>query len=244
MKRYLDPRNDLLFKRIFGENPHLLKSFLNALMPPEEHQGIVSLEYIPPGPALENSSRNAALVDALCTDKSGYQFIAEVQIYWTNDFTLRMIYHTSKAYVRQLGKKYYSSKLLPVYSLAILNEVYSSRTPEFFHRYRIMHSTTKKMQDGIEYVLIELSKFSPDKCTDRPEAALWLRFLKETAEDCDGVAEELQKHEDISRALKLCETDNFTGTDLEDYEKCRELILAEQETIVDGLEEGEEEEEE
>lgn len=28
--RYLDPKNDLTFKKIFGEHPHLLKSFLNA----------------------------------------------------------------------------------------------------------------------------------------------------------------------------------------------------------------------
>jgi hypothetical protein len=28
MARYLDPKNDLPFKRIFGEHPDLLKSFL------------------------------------------------------------------------------------------------------------------------------------------------------------------------------------------------------------------------
>jgi hypothetical protein len=33
MVRYLDPKNDLVFKRIFGEHSHLLLIFLNALMP-------------------------------------------------------------------------------------------------------------------------------------------------------------------------------------------------------------------
>jgi hypothetical protein len=33
MARYLDPRNDLTFKRVFGEHPELLISFLNAVMP-------------------------------------------------------------------------------------------------------------------------------------------------------------------------------------------------------------------
>jgi hypothetical protein len=33
MAIYLDPKNDLVFKRIFGSHPGLLKSFLNALMP-------------------------------------------------------------------------------------------------------------------------------------------------------------------------------------------------------------------
>ncbi|MDR0724809.1 MAG: Rpn family recombination-promoting nuclease/putative transposase, partial [Prevotellaceae bacterium] len=33
MGKYLDPKNDIPFKRIFGEHPELLISFLNALMP-------------------------------------------------------------------------------------------------------------------------------------------------------------------------------------------------------------------
>ena len=32
MALYLDPKNDLTFKRIFGEHPDLLIDFLNALM--------------------------------------------------------------------------------------------------------------------------------------------------------------------------------------------------------------------
>ena len=31
MSKYLDPRSDLVFKKIFGDHPHLLKSFLKAI---------------------------------------------------------------------------------------------------------------------------------------------------------------------------------------------------------------------
>jgi hypothetical protein len=47
--RYLDPKNDLTFKKVFGEHPHLLRSFLNALLPLAPGQEIVSLEYLPAG---------------------------------------------------------------------------------------------------------------------------------------------------------------------------------------------------
>jgi hypothetical protein len=40
MARYLDPKNDLPFMRIFGEHLDLLQSFLNALMPLEKDQQI------------------------------------------------------------------------------------------------------------------------------------------------------------------------------------------------------------
>ncbi|CAN5364630.1 hypothetical protein BH10PSE19_BH10PSE19_05720 [soil metagenome] len=33
MSRYLDPKSDVVFKKIFGEHPHLLKSFLNSMLP-------------------------------------------------------------------------------------------------------------------------------------------------------------------------------------------------------------------
>ena len=37
MSRYLDPKTDVVFKKIFGQHPSLLKSFLNAVLPlPED----------------------------------------------------------------------------------------------------------------------------------------------------------------------------------------------------------------
>ncbi len=33
MPRYLDPKADVVFKKIFGQHPDLLKSFLNAVLP-------------------------------------------------------------------------------------------------------------------------------------------------------------------------------------------------------------------
>lgn len=47
--RYLDPKINLTFKRIFGEHPDIPISFRNALMPFNNGQTIPSLEYWPPG---------------------------------------------------------------------------------------------------------------------------------------------------------------------------------------------------
>jgi len=45
--KYLDPKNDLTFKRIFADHPHLLISFLNAVLPLEGRE-IESIEYLSP----------------------------------------------------------------------------------------------------------------------------------------------------------------------------------------------------
>ena len=45
-KRYLDPKADLTFKRVFGEHPDLVISLLNALLPFKTKEEIESVEYL------------------------------------------------------------------------------------------------------------------------------------------------------------------------------------------------------
>ena len=42
--RDLDPKNDLTLKKVFGQHPHLLISFLNALLPLDSP--ILSVEHL------------------------------------------------------------------------------------------------------------------------------------------------------------------------------------------------------
>ena len=44
MAKYLDPKADLTFKKVFGEHKELLISFLNALLPLPDDKEIVTLE--------------------------------------------------------------------------------------------------------------------------------------------------------------------------------------------------------
>ena len=66
--RYLDPKNDLTFKRIFGEHPHLLQSFLNAVLPLPDGREIVSLEYLPAELVPEIPLFKNSIVDVRCID--------------------------------------------------------------------------------------------------------------------------------------------------------------------------------
>jgi hypothetical protein len=45
--RYLAPKADLTFKRVFEEHPDLVKSLLNALLPLEPGQEVEKIEYLP-----------------------------------------------------------------------------------------------------------------------------------------------------------------------------------------------------
>ena len=46
--KYLDPKADLTFKKVFGEHPDLVMSLLNALLPLDEGKQIEHVEYLSP----------------------------------------------------------------------------------------------------------------------------------------------------------------------------------------------------
>ena len=47
MAKYLNPKADLTFKKIFGEHPNLVISLLNALLPLKDDERVESIEYWP-----------------------------------------------------------------------------------------------------------------------------------------------------------------------------------------------------
>ena len=72
--KYLDPKADLTFKKIFGNHPKRLISLLNALLPLSEEEQIHEIEYLPTElvPQLEGGKNT--IVDVLCKDARGRKF--------------------------------------------------------------------------------------------------------------------------------------------------------------------------
>ena len=242
MPRYLDPKNDLPFKRIFGEHPDLLKSFLNGVMPLKKNQQIEYLEYLPAEQVPENPAKKNSIVDVRCKDNFGRQFIVEMQMVWTPSFASRLLFNTSKAYVQQLDKSENYQRLTPVYGLAILDDVFEHDTSSFYHHYLLLEEdNTKKTIEGIELVLVELPKFSPKTWADRRMGVLWLRFLREIEEHTTKVPAELRKNADIRKALKICEEGAFTEAELAAYEKYWDAVRVERTLIADSKKKGREE---
>ena len=239
MARYLDPKNDFVFKRIFGSHPDLLISFLNALMPFEPGRRIESLEYIPIEMVPENPAKKFSIVDVRCRDNFGRHFIVEMQMEWSSAFSSRMLFNASKAYVQQLKRKGNYSTLQPVYALGILNEDYDYKTEEFYHRYQIANRVnTDEVIEGIEVILVELPKFRAERWADRKMAVLWLRFLREVEEDA-VVSDDLLANEDISEALEICEEGAFTPEELAVYDKFWDSVWTERSVISEKLAVGE-----
>ncbi len=223
-KRYLDPKIDLAFKRVFGEHANLLKSFLNALLPLPDDGQIESLEYLTPEqtPEIPGLFKNS-IVDVKCTDQKGRIFIVEMQMMWSASFEQRMVFGASQAYVKQFRTGQSWSALRPVYALALINNTIPSSSgiagDDYYHHYRIVNvEQPRQTLKGLEFVFIELPKFKPETRSEKRLQTLWLRFLREVGAEPEQVIDAaLTQDRDIAEALHLVEQSAFTQAELDSY---------------------------
>lgn len=241
MSRYLDPKADVVFKKIFGEHPHLLISFLNALLPLPADSPIVSLNYLPTEqiPSIPEFKRTIA--DVKCTDAKKRVFIVEMQMNWTDSFKQRLLFGTSQAFVKQLDQGTDYKFLQPVYGLGLVAEIYEKTTPEWYHHYQLVKKGTSlgDVIDHLQLIFIELPKFPVHSPDEKQLRLLWLRFLREIDERTSTVSHELLEIPEIAEAVALAEESAYTPGELEVYEGYWDQVRREKTLMMDKFAEGE-----
>ena len=238
--RYLDPKNDLTFKKVFGQHPHLLQSLLNALLPLKPDAEIVSLEYLPAELVPEIPQVRNSIVDVRCVDAKGRQFIVEMQMLWTPSFMSRVLFNASKAYVKQLhvGQEYHF--LQPVYSLNLIDDTFVKDSQEWYHHYGVVNvANTERRIEGLEFVFVELPKFRPKTLPEKKLQVLWLRFLTEVGENTKEIPADLLGDKDVTEAIEYLRESAFTEEEMTAYDKYWDGISVERTLLHDALTEGE-----
>ena len=220
--KYLNPKADLTFKLLFGENPDLVKSLLNALLPLEPGHEIERVEYATPEMIPENPGKKNSIVDVRCHDNQGREFIVEMQLYWSDEFRQRVMLNASKAVVKQAGTGEDYSLIQPVYSLNLVNEGLNLGDgvgpDEFYHHYAVVNvEHTDRILEGFHFVFIDLKKFTPKTIAEKKMAVLWLRFLTEIDEQTQQVPEELLENPDTRKALQILEKSAYNDSQLQAY---------------------------
>ena len=239
--RYLDPKADLTFKKVFGEHPDLVISLLNALLPFDEpEEEIAEIEYLTPELVPETPLKKNSIVDVRCKDKMGRQFLVEMQMLWSPAFMQRVLFNASKAYVRQLGGRESKYELLqPVYSLNLVNDIFLPDVPEAYHDYKIVQvEHTDKVIEGLRFIFVELPKFKPQDFKGKKMAVLWLRYLTEIDEHTRQAPKELLENPEISKAVTQIEESAFSDAQLWWYDDFWDAVRVENTLISDALREG------
>ena len=242
-KRYLDPKADLTFKRVFGEHPDLVISLLNALLPFQtKEEEIQSVEYLTPFHAPDNLFFNENVVNVRCTNNNGSHFFVQIQTFWAPSFSLHVKPNSSKAYISKLGKRIGMNYQEPVFSLNLVREIVDADVDNYYHFYDIVQDDlTERIIDNFHLVFVELPKFTPHTMNEKKMQVLWLRYLTEIDGYMETVPQELLDNPEINKAMEVVEESAFSPEQLLGYDKFWDIIRTETTLYNSGVRQGREE---
>ena len=181
LSKFLDPKNDFAFRRIFGSerNKDILIHFLNDMITFKESSPIVDVTFLKTNQDPEIASQKTSIVDILCKDTKGNQYIVEMQVAKEKGFTKRAQYYAAKAYVGQaaIGGEYHNLK--EIIFLAISDFIMFPNKDSFKSDHVILdrNSHENDIKD-FSFTFLELPKFNQtidelDNITSK-----WMYFLK------------------------------------------------------------------
>ena len=217
--RFADPKNDLAFKKIFGNSKHtnILISFLNSVLDFRDSKEIVEVELANPYQVPKIPELKETILDIQATNKNGEKFIVEMQRKDLGNFTKRSLYYTSKAYVEQLPKGNDYTSLKKVYFIGIVNfDIFNSK--KFISRHLIINKETNQQDlDDFEFTFIELPKFNKelqelDSILDR-----WIYFIK-NAQDLTLIPKEYENKNEFLDAFEVAKQTSWNKEELKVYE--------------------------
>ncbi|APR98601.1 Rpn family recombination-promoting nuclease/putative transposase [Wolbachia endosymbiont of Folsomia candida] len=237
ISKFLDPKLDLTFKKIFGteKNKNILIHFLNDILGFTEKNAIQEVEFLGTIMDPEIASDKQSIVDVLCKDSSGARYVIEMQLARDKGFEKRAQLYAAKAYSRQLDRSGNYVDLKKVFFIAISNCNLFPEEIEYIstHNIRDIKTNGHYLKD-FQFVFIELPKF-PKNAVEQLENIVerWLFFFKYAEDTTD---EDLKKIAEQAPIIKLAydELDRFgwNEKDLVAYEE-RVMDLRKEEAILE-----------
>ncbi|KAF0484056.1 transposase [Gigaspora margarita] len=165
-KRFYDPKNDIAFKKVFGEkhNKPILLSFLNAVLRREGNNLIEEVELLPPELAPRFGHTKKSILDVFCSDKEGHKCIVEMQNKRLISFIQRLEYYATRSYSDSHIKAANYLELKPVILLAIANhKVFPDDVPYISYHCTREGKTRQCFLPNISYAFVEIPKFNKHK---------------------------------------------------------------------------------
>ena len=234
MSRYLDPTNDVTFKKLFS-NEARLKDFLNQVLAPKwgtiEKLDFISQEELP---ATHEGKRS--LVDVKCRNEKGEIFIVEMQNRPEQAFLNRVQFYASQSLAAQMIKGGDHSQMMPVVLLALTGRsVFGPEIPCISYHWTVEQATGSHLLRSIAYVFIELPKFTKkrDACTTFQDE--WLYFFSQwyRTKQPPNLKDPL-----VREAYDTIERCNWTAAQFDAYIKSRLLEEIETGNLAKSFQDG------
>lgn len=217
--RYLDPTNDVAFKKIFSSKERLT-DFLNAVLRLEEGCKITELAFIPQEELPSFSIGRRSLLDIKCTDQSGKVYIVEMQNKSQDHFLNRAQCYASHAYVSQAIRGATHAGLMPVILLVLTkHKLFDDNIDCISYHTTIESKTKKRYLFALSYVFIELPKFNKADSELSSNEDAWLHFFARWSQDKEPPA--TIGDQQVLDAYKAIEQFNWSEAEYDAYFRAR-----------------------
>lgn len=177
---FLNPKNDLAFKRIFGseKNKDILIHFLNDIFG-RTTNSIEKVTILTPTLDPEIASLRSSAVDVMCEDTEGNKFIVEMQVRDELGFAKRAQYYAAKTYIEQRDKGIKYKDLKEVVFLAITSFMLFPETAAYLSHHKILDTVTYENHlKDFSFSFLELPKFQKTKEQLVTMTEKWSYFFK------------------------------------------------------------------
>ncbi|MGL5263626.1 MAG: Rpn family recombination-promoting nuclease/putative transposase [Candidatus Rhabdochlamydia sp.] len=229
LSKYLDPKNDIAFKKIFGseKNKDILTHFLNDILGFSEENHIMDIEFLSPILDPEIAVKKQSIVDVLCKDKKGIKYIIEMQVTKARGFEKRAQYYASKVYGNQakIGDEYH--KLKEVIFIAIADCIIFPNKPYYKSDHVILDKATYQHDlKDFYFTFIELPKFNKSKENLSSLEEKWCYFFKHAHETTKAELQKvIGKDAIIHRAYTALDQFYWTEKELAAYEALKKIHM-------------------
>ena len=240
--KFLDPKNDIAFKKIFGneKNKDILIHFLNDILVFDGKSSIQNLSFLKPIQDPEIVSKKTSIVDILCTDEKGLEYIIEMQVAKTKGFEKRAQYYASKAYSSQANKSDEYHNLKAVIFLAIADFIMFPTKKEYKSDHIILDKKSYEHDlKDFSFTFVELPKF--DKTLEELSTIQekWCYFFKHAQETSLTDLKKLTgKDNIIEKAYHVLNSAFWTEEELDAYEQAEKKIKDYVATMEQKFDEG------
>ena len=166
MARFIDPRVDWAFKRIFGseDTKECLITFLNGLF--EDELVIKDVTFAKTEKLGLRPDDRGVVFDVYCVTNEGKHIIVEMQKKEQEYFADRALYYTARAIVQQGIRGIWDYHLAPVYTVCFMDFVLDSPILKKFRTDLVLTDlqTHQRVSDRMRIVYLQLPLF--DKHTE------------------------------------------------------------------------------
>ncbi len=229
---YADLKNDVVFRKVFGQHPRVLTGLLNDLLERSGDRAITELEYLPGEQVPLVLGLKLSILDVRCREKGGGTFIVEMQVLHVTGFLNRVVYNACKAYVGALKKGAAYGDLVDVMAVSICDFVLwpdaerdaagAPRVPLVSRWSMAEQASGARSLGQVQYVFVELPKLGdhvPDTTNER-WAALFAHAQDLEPRSITDVPLTAAQRE----ALDLAREETFTPAERDAIERAHEEV--------------------